>query len=72
MRPSADLGPLGRPIPSTDAMLAAVRRANVGAALEIERYRRRDPRPVDRIEELEREIEALRAELYEMWAGLPF
>lgn len=40
--------------------------------MEIERYRRRDPRPVDRIEELEREIEALRAELYEMWAGLPF
>jgi hypothetical protein len=50
----------------------AVRRANLGARLEIERHRRARHQPVDRIDELEREVEWLRGVLFELWTGLPF
>jgi hypothetical protein len=59
-------------------MCAAVKRPNVGAALEIESARRR-ARPIDYIAELQAdndtlrdEVEWLHTELCEMWLGLPF
>jgi hypothetical protein len=54
-------------------MLAAVRRANVGAVVELEARRRRAlAGPIDHVDALEREVEWLRAELCAMWLGLPF
>jgi hypothetical protein len=64
--------PLGPRPDANDPIIAAVRRANLGARLEIERCRRVRHRPVDRIEELEREVEWLRGELFAIWTGLPF
>jgi hypothetical protein len=65
--------PLGPRPDGSDRMVAAARRANVGAAWEIESHRRRAvAHPVDYIDQLEREVERLYALAYELWAGLPF
>lgn len=63
---------------ANDPMLVAVRRANIGAALEIERHRRAErPEPYradPRVDALERQVEALQALVYELWEriDLPF
>jgi len=64
--------PLGPRPDAHDPTIMAVRRANLGARLEIERHRRARHQPVDRIDELEREVEWLRGVLFELWTGLPF
>ena len=65
--------PLGPRPDGSDQMAAATRRANVGAAWELEAHRRRvAAKPVDYIDQLEREVERLHALAYELWAGLPF
>ena len=64
--------PLGERPDASDPLVAMARRANLGARLELERLQRTERRPPDRIDELEREVERLRADLCEMWLGLPF
>lgn len=73
--PTPGSHPLGpRPTPYTDPTLAAVRRANLGARLELERLRqperRREPHlHCGCVDRLDRDIEAIVATVAELVAG---